>query len=300
MIISDLSLNQIRKHLSSGLRFRISSFDVSLKSSILQVAEHIQTHYGEYSLLEISDFVDFHIELSSPSILRRLFKPQVNFVFDGINPFKPLPFDQASAFFEWGLNWCIANYSNHFLIIHAAVVERNGLAFVFPGSPGSGKSTLCAALVCNGWRLLSDEMTLISSDDGLIYPALRPISLKNQSIELIKKSFPDSVFGQVVNDTVKGTVSHMRPPDQSVRMGTVPAVPAKIILPKYIKDADTSLTTLSKAKTLLRVADDCFNYHVLGENGFDLLSHVIEISDCYEFKYSRLDEAINLFSELSS
>jgi predicted ATPase len=30
---------------------------------------------------------------------------------------------------------------------------------ILPAPPGSGKSTLCAALVTRGWRLLSDELT---------------------------------------------------------------------------------------------------------------------------------------------
>src|SRR3546814_15972535 len=84
---------------------------------------------------------------------------------------------------EWGLNWCIGAHGHQFLIIHAAVIERNGLAAILPGAPGSGKSTLTACLVHNGWRLLSDEMALVSLQDGGLTALARPISLKNRRSE---------------------------------------------------------------------------------------------------------------------
>jgi predicted ATPase len=48
-------------------------------------------------------------------------------------------------------------------MLHAAVVEKNGKALILPALPGSGKSTLSAALAMNGWRFLSDEFTMISA-----------------------------------------------------------------------------------------------------------------------------------------
>lgn len=282
-----------------GLRIKIGAFNVCLSSSIPAVAEHLVCLYSCFDVINNDVFIDFHASLEPPSVLRRYFRPQVNFSFDGHTPFNPLPYQQASAMFEWGLNWCIANHSNHYLVIHAGVVERNGQAFIFPGTPGSGKSTLCAALVCSGWRLLSDEMTLLSITDGLVYPVPRPVSLKNRSIDVIRNFSPDVVMGQVVNDTAKGTLSHVRPPDESVDLAEIPAKPAKLIFPKYREGSKTVLVPLSKSRAMLKVAENCFNYNILGVHGFNSLGDLIDDSDCYDFNYSSLDEAAALFGELA-
>jgi HprK-related kinase A len=284
---------------TEGLRFKIGVFTLCVTSSITAVAEHLSLLYGAFELADDTDFIDFYTTLAPPSRLRRTFRPQVNFAFDGYFPFKPLPYNQAGAMFEWGLNWCIASYSHQYLIIHAAVVERNGQAFIFPGTPGSGKSTLCAALVCSGWRLLSDEMALLSLADGLIYPVPRPISLKNSAIDVIHSRYPDVKIGQVVHDTLKGTVGHLCPPEGSVELSTLPARPAQLIFPKYQATSQTELTSLSKARAFLKVAENSFNYPLLGISAFDSLSQLIDSSDCYEFKYSQLDEALTLFAELA-
>lgn len=289
----------IRLLKQGGLRLKVGTFNVCLSSSIPEVAEHLMCLYGSFDVINDNAFIDFYTSLAPPSVLRRYFRPQVNFSFDGHIPFKPLPYNQASAMFEWGLNWCIASHSHQYLVIHAAVVERNGQAFIFAGTPGSGKSTLCAALICSGWRLLSDEMTLLSVTDGLVYPVPRPVSLKNRSIEVIRNFSPDVVMGKVINDTAKGTVGHVRPPDESVDLSEIPAKPAKLIFPKYLEGSKTDLTSLSKSRALLKVAENCFNYNILGVHGFNTLGDLVDASDCYDFKYSCLEEAVTLFSELA-
>lgn len=302
MKLSSLSESELRQFLSSagGLKLRIGPFNVCLSSSIDEVRAHLRCLYNDFELAMESDFSDFHVALMRPSGLRRYARPQVNFSFDGDYPFKPLPYRQAGALFEWGLNWCIGRHANQYLIIHAAVVEKNNQAFILPGAPGSGKSTLCAALVCQGWRLLSDELALLSVDDDRLYPVPRPISLKNQSLDIISGFSPGIVIGPVVNDTAKGTIGHMRPPRQSVELSERSAKPAKLVFPKYKEHSNTALTAVNKSRAVLRTAENCFNYSVLGVHGFQSLCCLTEDCDCYEFQYSRLEEAVTVFAELAN
>jgi len=296
-LISNISIEQACR--DEGLYFSVGPFIVCLHTSISSVIEGITLLYNDCSIAETTAFADYHISLQQASGIRRWYHPQVNFLFDGHRPFKPLPLNQAFPSFEWGLNWCIANNAHQYLIIHAAVVEKNGRAVILPAPPGSGKSTLCAGLVNRGWRLFSDELALISMKNGSLIPIPRPVNLKNDSIEIIKSFAPDAVFSQKVRDTNKGTVSLMKAPIDSVLRSSEVAEAAWVIFPHYLADAEALLTPKPKAHACMALAQNAFNYNVLGAQGFKVLSNLIDVSDCYEFSYSKLDEAIAAFDSLA-
>jgi HprK-related kinase A len=134
-------------------------------------------------------------------------------------------------------------------------VERSGCALVLPGPPGSGKSTLCAALISRGWRLLSDELTLLDPVTANVVPLPRPVSLKNASIAAIRQFYPAAELGPPVHDTAKGSVAHLKAPTDSVRRASELARPRWIVLPRYETGASAHLAQLSKARTFMYLAD---------------------------------------------
>lgn len=277
---------------------KTGSFVTHLQTSLPSVAEGIGLLYADYPLVEQNGFADFHVSLVQPRNLRRWFKPQVLFLSDGVPPFKPLPLDQAFPMFEWGLNWCVSSHAHRYLIIHAAVVEKGGYAAILPAPPGSGKSTLCAALVNRGWRLLSDELTMVRISDGKIMPLPRPISLKNQSIDVIQDYVPNAIISRKVLDTMKGTVAHMKAPTDSIACAAKAVPPAWIIFPKYQAGATARLEAIPQSRAFMQVADNAFNYSLLGSKGFEVLAGVIDKSSSHVFTYSVLDEAIDMFAAL--
>lgn len=299
MRVGDLQQRELAQRLRWGqLVVQIGRFQVCLRSRISSLVEDFSRLYQDYQLCDPRCIPDFHVTLEAPPGLRRWYRPQVRFYLDANTAFKPLPLDQAFAMFEWGLNWCIASNSHQFLNLHAAVVARDDKAVILPGSPGSGKSTLCAALVNEGWRLLSDEMALVGVEDGLLYPVPRPVSLKNASIDVIAGRYSTAEFGRTVADTIKGTVTHMRAPAKSVIASDVPARAACVLFPKWQLGSATVLEDISRAETLIHAAENSFNYHVLGEQAFNLLGDLVSTSRCCRLTYEDLDEAIPLIGEL--
>jgi HprK-related kinase A len=301
MKLRQLSPAELRRQLAgAGVWMRTGPFSLKLQSRIPSVAEGLAELYGQFEVRSTHEaFADFHVSVNPPASLRRWVRPQVSFSFDGMRPFKPLPRDQAFPMLEWGLNWCVSTQAHHYLVIHAAVVEKNGLAAILPAPPGSGKSTLTAGLVLSGWRLLSDELTLIDRKTGLIHPLPRPVSLKNQSIDIIRRFDPETYINRASHDTIKGTVAHMRPPRDSVLRQHESARPGWVIFPKWASGAATSLTPRSKAQTFMFLAQNAFNYSHLGADGFHVGTALIEQAECFDFSYSQLPEAIAAFDRLA-
>jgi hypothetical protein len=299
LLLSQLTPADLRDRLrEGGLRLRMGEFTVNLRTGLPGVVDGISLMYGNFPLGETAGFADFHVTVASPPGLRRWFRPQVLFSHDGHTPFKPLPVQHGYALLEWGLNWCISSHCHQYLTIHAGVIERNGHAAILPAPPGSGKSTLCAALVQRGWRLLSDELALVSRRSGLLMPIARPVNLKNQSIDIIRAFEPGAVIGEPATETSKGTVAHMRAPDESVRRAHEPAQPAWVIFPRYEASASPRLVPMPKGEAFMQLADSAFNYSALGEEGFRVLADTIERCDCFSFTYSRLDDAVETFARL--
>lgn len=300
MIVSDLSLTELGLRLSgSGLQISSGPFNCRLQTRIAEIVPELAALYAHHPLIQQGTFVDFHVAINHGHGLRRWFRPQARFLVDGVEPFTPLPRAQALPMIEWGLNWCIAAYSQHVLVLHAAAVARGDRAIIMPAPPGSGKSTLCAALVNRGWRLLSDELTIIRLDNGQIEGLARPVNLKNKSIEVIRNFAPEAFLTQPVYDTAKGTVALMAPSADSVRNVARTAKPCWIILPTYKVGAKTSLVPMQTGSAFLKIADNAMNYHVLGRKGFDAVGKLVDQCHHYSFEYSQLDEAILRFDRLA-
>lgn len=300
MTVGELSASALASALSGvGLRLRTGPIVTRIRSELAELAQAVTLVYREHPVEPDDSFADFHVRIARPAGLRRWIKPQVRFEFDGAPPFLPLPGDQAFPILEWGLNWCVSAHSHQYLVVHAAALERNGGALLLPAPPGSGKSTLCAGLVSRGWRLLSDELTLLDPNTAMAMPLARPISLKNQSIEVIRGFAPQAVFSPTVHDTLKGSVAHMKPPAEAVRRALEPAAPRWIVMPRYQAGAARELTPLSRGRAFMQLADNAFNYTVHGRRGFELLADVVQASECYEFVYSDLEGATAIFDELA-
>jgi HprK-related kinase A len=300
--IASLTAAQLRARLAGpGIYMQTGGFVIKLRSPLRQVAEGIGLLYADYPLLDAPGFADFHVDMDTGEGLHRWFRRQVVFRNNGDAPFKPLPVDQAWPMFEWSMNWCVSSRVHDHLVIHAAVIERDGVAAILPAPPGSGKSTLCAALVCRGgWRLLSDELAMVRLSDGLITPLPRPISLKNASIAVIGQYAPHAVFSRSVHNTNKGTVAHVKAPADSVARAQETARPAWIVFPTYVAGAAPLLEPLASARAFMQVADNAFNYSVLGGEGFDALARLIAASASYRFSYGRLDDALDVFARLEA
>ena len=300
MRVSELGHAGLRRRLSAdGLLLATGPFVTRIRSRIPSVAEEISSLYPDCEVHNADSFYDFDCELRPPRSLRRFYRPQVVFLSDQRVVFKPLPRHQAYPMLEWGMNWCIASHVQNRLVLHAAALERNGRALILPAPPGSGKSTLCAALASHGWRLMTDESVLVALDTAEISGPARPISLKNASINVIRDFCPEANVNTPVHDTLKGTVAHMRPPRDAVERARQRAPPAWVVFPRFRPGADTRLLDRAPGEAFMGLVANAFNYAALGGRAFHAIGDLVDRTRAFDFTYSRLDEAMATFEALA-
>jgi len=271
----------------------IPPFNVRLRSPFAAVRQHIQTFYpqAQHAVGEAC-FVDFDLQILPGRGVRRFWRPQARFLLDGVEPFFPLPAAQAAPMFEWGMNWCVAQRPLGWLVMHGAVLARDGAAIVMPGFPGAGKSTLCASLAfLEGWRLLSDELTVLDPVDGLLVPHPRPISLKNASINVVS-AFPGARLGPIYRDTRKGTVTHAASPLESQLRASERARAAWVVFPRFEAGASLQVEPLSRVEAFTLISEQSFNGERMGAPGFEALCAMFDGVACYELVYGSTQDGI--------
>lgn len=305
MKISELSQKEFESRIQSGqLRYKTGPFTATLSSKNPYLIETFRHIYGDLPVLESHSLSQYHIEIATSRSKLKCFERKAEFLIDGIRPFDPYPYDHAFPMLEWGLNWCIGTSANQYLLLHSAVVEKNGLCLILPAMPGSGKSTLSSALALSGWRLLSDEFGVIEhSEKGdmacKVAPLPRAIPLKNQSIDIIKNYSPNAVMGPIYPNTRKGVVCHLSPPGESILRQEERAIARWIVFPHYAEGQKTQLVPYSKANAFVKVSNNSFNYKITMEKGFRTLSKLIDTTDCYYLPNGDLQEAVDTLNLLA-
>lgn len=282
---------------SAALPVCIGPYTYKLHSNLPVVAEGISTLYSDFPMAGPEGFVDFNIAVRYAGLSERL-REKCTFYFDNQTPFTQINFQQAYASLEWGMNWCVSIHANEYLKLHAAVIAKEGKAVVLPGIPGAGKSTLCAAMGLSGWRILSDEHALILPGKAEVVPLCRPVSLKNESISLIKSFASKAVFGPTSNATHKGIVAHMKADMAPHSHDSSPLPVTNMVFPRYSAQDTQGLFPRSRTQSFILAAYHSFNYSLLGSEGFKAMVTLIDAVQCYDLVYKDLEWAIKTMDQL--
>jgi HprK-related kinase A len=292
-LLAEVDFPDLTQALSdTGLWLDLGAASVLVRSGASSFAAPFRAVYSSFPFINGAAWADVHLHIARAPGLRRWFRPQVMLRADGQVPFDPFPANNALPLFEWGCNWMIGRCCNELLLLHSGALERDGLALLLPATPGSGKSTLTAALSQRGWRLLSDEFGAYDPQAGVFRAVLKPIALKNASISVMRRFAPSATFGPEFPNTRKGTVAHLAALPDAVARRHEAARPGAVVLPRWQAGSPTRWERLGEHALFPALAFNAFNYSLLGAVGFQAVVQLVRQCPAWQLVYSDLDDAL--------
>jgi HprK-related kinase A len=288
-----------RRLVGRGASIGIGALSINVRFDTSHGAGEFADLYESYPLKSDLEPADSHIVLKAQRTISDWLRPRIRVYLEDQTPFEPVPRHHAVPLLESAINWLVFTQQLQDLLIHAGGLERGGKALILPGPPGSGKSTLCAELVTRGWRLLSDEFAIIRLLDLRVQAHPRPISLKNDAIDLIASRNRTASFSRRYRGTAKGTVAYMRAPDEAVHSAQHPAMPCLVVFPRYREGSPPTLERLERARAFMDLIGQSPNYFTLMAAGFETMARFVESCDHYVLTYGSLDDATNFVTRLA-
>jgi HprK-related kinase A len=287
-----------RRLQGDGLVLDLGAMRVRVRSPLAELPVPLARVYHWLPPPDDPGFVDCEVELLPVAGPRRAWRPGVRFLADGTEPFEPMPAGLALPQLEWGLNWVFAHLFTRHWLLHAGTLDWHGAGLLLLAAPGSGKSTLTAALSLAGARLLSDEFGVLRLSDRRLLPITKPVALKNAAIALIARRSPQAVLGPVFHKTHKGDVAHLAVPAAAAARRHDSVRPAVVVFPTWRAGARAELTEVRPARAMAEFAANSFNYGVLGEAAFEAACALAAEASCWRLTFGELDDALALLEPL--
>lgn len=300
MTLGDLDSREFDRRIAGeGLYLRTNPFVARITTDLGPLKRTFRWLYADYAVTDESEAADMVVRVDNPKPIRRLFGRQALAHVDAPSPFTPLPLRQAPLMIEMALNWCVAMRIFAYLTFHAAVVERGGRALLIPGASGQGKTTLSASLMLRDWRLFSDEFALFDMDSEQLVPYPRPLSIKNESFDVLKQFSGDAQFTTPMPETPKGRLAYLRPTAESIRRSAEPGKLAWIVFPEFAPEQEPAIVPLQKSKTLFGLTRSSVNYDKFAQRSFDLIADLVDTVPAYSVRYRDIESAHRLIEEIT-
>ena len=121
---------------------------------------------------------------------------------------------------------------------------------------------------------------------------LKPVALKNASIDVIRRFEPSAPIGPSFPKTRKGVVAHLAASTDAVARVKQACLAGAVILPRWQADQPTSWEPLDEQEAFSALAFNAFNYPITGAAGFRAVVGLVRRCPAWQLVYSDLDHAL--------
>lgn len=211
---------------------------------------------------------------------------QLEGLCDGETFYRSLDAEELFDAFQLDLYRRLVAQAHGRWLLHAAALEKGGKALVLAGPSNSGKSTLCRALMAEGWAYLSEEIAALGVRD--VDALRRPLHLETpeQARSLSELSSPirmrEDSESWIVSPPAPGTA------------GSLPSLGALVRI-RYRPEHPTKLTALSPSEALAEFWECRMNS---GLEVAQLACNVIAERPCYRLDAQDVSSAIETITSI--
>jgi hypothetical protein len=197
-----------------------------------------------------------------------------------------------------GIFWSAAiNQHNFLFYIHAGAVGLGDACILLPAAPGSGKSSLTAALTHRGFRYFSDEIALIEPGTFMVNPMPLAVCAKSTGWNLIAGYYPGILSAPTHGRSDGKIVRYAAPP--AARIQKTAASVTHIVFPRYDKASKTELRPMARSDALGHLMSECMALRQrLDQNNVQDLLRWIGGIQCHALPFSSLEEAADLVARM--
>jgi coenzyme PQQ synthesis protein D (PqqD) len=176
------------------------------------------------------------------------------------------------------------------IAFHASAAIRNGRCVLLAAPAGSGKSTLCAALLSRGYQFIADDVVLFDKASRGLRGVPLPLSLKEGSWAPLAQPYPQ----------IEDLAIHLRPDRKAVRFLVPPLLAAtdqshavaSVIFPRFIPRSNVELRRIDQSVALSRLVSEASTPSLrLSGDRFNDLAMLMRPTTCWELQFSALDLA---------
>jgi hypothetical protein len=179
--------------------------------------------------------------------------------------------------------------STSHLIFHAGALAHQERGLLLCGKSGSGKSTVTAWLVKNGYQYLSDEVIGLPSVGEEVHGFCRSLVLKRGS-EMIWKEWQPAGANKQFIKTHDGSAWFA--PTLLNAQAVLTSVKAHLILfPTFSAGAELQIEKLNTSNTLFMLMQSLVNARNFEEHGIKRTKELAQQVSAYKLVYSNIEQA---------